>query len=1187
VSKPRKPFDGINYGPTLQPNPSGEGGTFVPGVDDLPNTPDDGPEAGFQGASKQTLGDYLNELTKDPSVGNAYKVPFGHTEAVSHHGVEIDTAAEITDCLFSPLTAAAAETYRGTPALALAHHNGAPAEGQETTFIDSLLKAAQDPDGNAYAGTFESTHFESIGEGDYKGSKDVDAMSPAWKRSHGPGHTMYASIGSTPGDVRVGVPGSAQQDTTSPPETPIGKRVSAILANNRFHPSAESPFIKDNNWGRGTKGTMGSQQTVLGKYDEAAPNIDTEELMKLGRVLMHMATGHGQGVVAIGEGPMDPESTPGGIGDVSVLPSLNQMGLQLGDMKIDADWFQNIRHVADKLGITGIKGGAGVEFAGSDYLNADAKLGKNPFGFGSNEDGNNNRTYANLTSDAEPFAGAMPWGMLVNSLVVLLALLIVATAFAALITLAQVAENPLGHLPEQKDLNNPARMHKGRNVFPSVGGLFLDMFNIPQTNYNFFLCIERGLAGFFGFSKKMSDMTPNDGVEAGLDLFRSAGYYANIMRVITRDMDDVEYAAYDFNTSGVFPAIGSVFDILFSITNGQTWRFIMMAARLGDNILTGEFYTFSPVGQDTDDISTNPATRIAKSRERRGDATLAWRSNSLPSRFLLPSQFIAAGFQFGLTSGMGHEAVDGRGRFVYTEAPADGVAASSAGDDRSSFKGTVMQPGNKRLHRDYVKFIEDKLEMEYVPFYFQDLRTNEFLAFHAFIESITDDYTPDYVTMEGYGRTDPVRIWKKTERAINLTFFVAATSPEDFDDMWFQINKLITLIYPQYSGGTPVAAGEGNKYKFVQPFSQIPTSSPLIRLRIGDLIKSNYSRFNLARIFGLGQPKDVFDLSQSESAMKTADEFKDKVEAVGKASEEQKDLLSYVKGGTLPDKDGNETVSPANPPGSIDEAKEIALLAEGVVAYVMENKAGYIKTGTEDKKKEDATDGDFVKVKKKTRCEIKEWTIPGVEGLALAMGLANGSPSAKVIIYTDDKPDPSKEVWASWHQLRHHPDTLKAAYSAGATLEEDPAKPKNLTTMQDPKHFFSPGTDGKGGNAIVRSFESTAGRGLAGHITSLSMGYDQAPWETERIGSRAPMWVKITCGFAPVHDIPPGIDADGFNRAPVYNVGQINNGLGGWDIHDGNPMGGQADDLQTKHTRLNEALTDKGDGAEDNQGSFF
>ena len=36
------------------------------------------------------------------------------------------------------------------------------------------------------------------------------------------------------------------------------------------------------------------------------------------------------------------------------------------------------------------------------------------------------------------------------------------------------------------------------------------------------------------------------------------------------------------------------------------------------------------------------------------------------------------------------------------------------------------------------------------------------------------------------------------------------------------------------------------------------------------------------------------------------------------------------------------------------------------------------------------------------------------------------------------------------------------------------------------------------------------------------------------------MMVKVTMSFAPIHDIPPGLDYKGMPRAVNYNVGDIN-----------------------------------------------
>ena len=48
--------------------------------------------------------------------------------------------------------------------------------------------------------------------------------------------------------------------------------------------------------------------------------------------------------------------------------------------------------------------------------------------------------------------------------------------------------------------------------------------------------------------------------------------------------------------------------------------------------------------------------------------------------------------------------------------------------------------------------------------------------------------------------------------------------------------------------------GAMGKTRSVQRFSQVTTATPVIRLRVGDLIKSNYSREGIARLMGVSDP---------------------------------------------------------------------------------------------------------------------------------------------------------------------------------------------------------------------------------------------------------------------------------------------------------------------------------------------
>jgi hypothetical protein len=95
-------------------------------------------------------------------------------------------------------------------------------------------------------------------------------------------------------------------------------------------------------------------------------------------------------------------------------------------------------------------------------------------------------------------------------------------------------------------------------------------------------------------------------------------------------------------------------------------------------------------------------------------------------------------------------------------------------------------------------------------------------------------------------------------------------------------------------------------------------------------------------------------------------------------------------------------------------------------------------------------------------------------------------------------------------------------------------------------------------NSITRAFESTQGRGLAGVIKNLKFTWldDNTTWEIDW-GSRAPMMCKVSITFTPIHDLPPGIDHEGYNRAPIYNVGRIMKYVGG-DPHNDNGASSEA-----------------------------
>ena len=435
------------------------------------------------------------------------------------------------------------------------------------------------------------------------------------------------------------------------------------------------------------------------------------------------------------------------------------------------------------------------------------------------------------------------------------------------------------------------------------------------------------------------------------------------------------------------------------------------------------------------------------------DSSLAWGAARAPALYLTDPSI------------QGLSLIDGLGSFK----GALGLNYKTTGrNDQPSYhhEGT-----NGRIDSVVRERIEKMLDAEYVPFYFHDVRTNEIISFHAFLASLSDDYTTSYDTVDGIGRVEPVKIYKGTTRKIGMSFYVAATSESDFDHMWVKINKLTTLIYPQYTKGRNLLPqNEANEYTFTAPFSQIPGASPLIRIRLGDLLRSNYSKFALARLFGAGREAKKMALPTS-STNATAQ----KIDTT---------LTSDVARGM--------TKFFANlPPTTFVEPAVIKR---------------YIETQNPNGRKVDISQG----------IQIDDGG--EVEGFYNVKIIAS-APQADVLdasTVTPLPPIPKSIVYPIQEEIDTRLSLLSFGGS-GAAL----------------KDFLNPSN-----NAIVKSFENAGGKGLAGVIESMNFDwYDKVTWETLP-GMTAPKLCKVTISFSPIHDISPGIDHAGYNRAPIYPVGR-------------------------------------------------
>lgn len=429
------------------------------------------------------------------------------------------------------------------------------------------------------------------------------------------------------------------------------------------------------------------------------------------------------------------------------------------------------------------------------------------------------------------------------------------------------------------------------------------------------------------------------------------------------------------------------------------------------------------------------------------------------------------------------------------------------------------QQKENRLSSDLVKEIENHLEAEYMPFYLHDIRTNEVISMHAFIDTISDSFSPEFTSVSGFGRIDDVKSYVKTTRNVNVTFKLVSTSQSDHDLMWYQINKIVAMCYPQWSDALPAYKENDSKElaDFKYPFTQVPTASPLVRLRVGDVIKSNYSRTNLSRLHGIGSRKVIKDVNLSES---------DTINVNNTSASDVDGLVKYIQ--TSPNK------TRILLPGMY---RDNAFSGEGVFAF-SDFEMGYynIKSPVAVEKIEDASSigkSSVVKIK------VVEPNHP-----------ANG----KVLSVDKRSIINKKSKFNSIPKDSPLPPLLPPVPGIDAVLkgiENSINEAANKLSLQNQTNdIMSPTNGDKSNNPITKSYESGMSRGLAGFITNLNVDYNEFVWETSRVGSKAPMMVTITMAFAPIHDIPPGLDHNGMLRAPVYNVGRINNEMFG-DPHDG------------------------------------
>lgn len=759
----------------------------------------------------------------------------------------------------------------------------------------------------------------------------------------------------------------------------------------------------------------------------------------------------------------------------------------------------------------------------------------------------------------------------------------------------------------------------------------IDSFMFQTGIYSYTACVSEGLYSCFGLSGDFSALqagipfeTPDLAIKYSTEIekiagdlaenypskydspmFMSQGFWRSVSESAYRSIVKMQQSAERVNGADFVEAILGMKDSLavkiMNVFCSIGYQRLIIQGVSSEAVANGERVK-NPY--DVDSYPNAPGTRQMKSRDGQllSNSSLAWRNSVLPSMFILPVEAMAAtldlDYMFDPDKGAN---------------PIKGMLGSTM-YDKTYVKGTR---NSNNIPPVAARLLEDRLGAEYVPFYFRDLRTNEIIAFHAFLESVTDGFTANYTETRGFGRADPVQNYSSTNRSINLTFWIAATSKEDFDEMWFKINKLTTMLYPQYTRGrsvtqkdesASVAAIINQNVNFEQPFSQLAGGTPVIRLRIGDLIKTNYSRSSFAKLFGVGN--DTFFVTPNTTGAAVASALTAGLAGGTGAGSFGGDAGSF---GTLTENIDIRLLPFLAYAGSPMEATQLTSLfqtqvgsgiAGAVADAAAEAGAYFLKNGFvnpflyADRSRFftnniEGSGGDRAQ-------NLGEDSAEALDTLNLRSGLilkARGTPYKTssqnirlqrpvLVKYVRSVKSNDQNRTGPAYQVEIDDPTVGADINgtritvSAADLYVDSGQIVNIAAtpgillglgavaglsgfvfnlgsgaaatglaaagLDAPidvpladffgsvaRTFTSPYN-----NPIAKAFEDRMGEGLAGVAKSMSFNWMEAPWETDW-NSRAPMACKVTLGFAPIHDIAPGLDSNGFNRAPIYNVGQI------------------------------------------------
>jgi hypothetical protein len=119
----------------------------------------------------------------------------------------------------------------------------------------------------------------------------------------------------------------------------------------------------------------------------------------------------------------------------------------------------------------------------------------------------------------------------------------------------------------------------------------------------------------------------------------------------------------------------------------------------------------------------------------------------------------------------------------------------------------------------------------------------EEIAFKAFITDFTDEYSSNWNEETVYGRMDPLAVFQNTQRAVNISLDVPASSEGEARENLAKMEKIIQGLYPVYEqyNGVPVLQ-----------------AAPLWKIKLANFITSTANANDTAKSGGLTCKLDGF-----------------------------------------------------------------------------------------------------------------------------------------------------------------------------------------------------------------------------------------------------------------------------------------------------------------------------------------